>query len=172
VAGLEALRALWDYSGTARGLIGAAKDAPEGAQAWSLWQAAWPLLRGERERFQGAVFVPAPSSRRRPGGSLPLFLGRQLAQSCHGRLLPLLRRRPGRPPQSTLNGAERRANLRGGIALRRGIPPAPTPDFLRARDFWLVDDVATTGATLEECARTLRAAGAARVSAVVLARVP
>ena len=42
---------------------------------------------------------------------------------------------------------------------------------LRGRHILLVDDVMTTGATLDACARTLKAAGAERVDALTLARV-
>ena len=65
------------------------------------------------------------------------------------------------PPQSTLTAAERRTNLRDCFAVR-----AP----VRGRAIVLVDDVATTGTTLSECARTLLDAGATRVVGVVLAR--
>ena len=37
-------------------------------------------------------------------------------------------------------------------------------------EVWLIDDVATTGATLDECARVLKSAGARRVYGLVVAR--
>jgi predicted amidophosphoribosyltransferase len=166
------LHALWDYSGTVRSLIGASKDASNGPQAWSLWRAALPQLRADRALFEACAFIPAPSSRRRAGLSLPQVLCQRLATEFHGQSLPLLRHRVHRPPQSTLNGPERRANLRGALALRRRlVSGAPRPRTGTA-GLWLVDDVATTGATLEECARTLSAAGWGPLAALVLARVP
>jgi ComF family protein len=77
------------------------------------------------------------------------------------RPVPALRRTRAAPPQSTLTAAARLVNLRGAFAACRPV---------EGRTIVLVDDVATTGATLSECARTLLAAGATRVIGVVLAR--
>lgn len=77
--------------------------------------------------------------------------------------LPALRRVRHAPPQSTLSAAARRANLRGAFTV-------PRPALVAARAIVLLDDVATTGATLAAAADALLAAGATRVTAVVLAR--
>jgi ComF family protein len=74
----------------------------------------------------------------------------------------LLRRARHTPAQSGLDVAARRRNLRGAFACR-------TAAGLQVA---LVDDVLTTGTTLNECALTLKAAGAAQVSVWVAARVP
>jgi ComF family protein len=74
----------------------------------------------------------------------------------------LKRVRPTRP-QVELAGAERIKNVSGAFALRR-------PDELRDRDVLLIDDVFTTGATMNECARVLKDAGVSRVTALTLAR--
>ncbi len=58
---------------------------------------------------------------------------------------------------------ERLDNMRGAFAVQR-------PEMVADRDIVLVDDVCTTGATLEDCARALKESGAASVSAVVVAR--
>lgn len=76
----------------------------------------------------------------------------------------------GRPKltssQSGKSAKGRRRNVAGAFA----VPADWRPKVLGAR-LLLVDDVLTTGATLEGCARALKAAGAARVDAAVIARV-
>ncbi len=67
------------------------------------------------------------------------------------------------PSQGLLGAAARARNVRGAFVLRRG-------RSVRGRRVVLVDDVMTTGATAEECARVLRRAGAAQVGVLVLAR--
>ncbi|MHC1701971.1 MAG: ComF family protein [Humidesulfovibrio sp.] len=65
-------------------------------------------------------------------------------------------------PQMELDRARRAENIRGAFAA--------SPEVLAGRTALLVDDIMTTGSTLEECARMMRAAGAAQVHVLVLAR--
>ena len=67
------------------------------------------------------------------------------------------------PPQTWQESAQRRQNVRGAFAVT-------CPHRIANRSLLLVDDVMTTGATLDECARTLLAAGARRVDVFTLAR--
>lgn len=74
----------------------------------------------------------------------------------------LIRRRRT-PSQGEFGPEARQRNVRGAFALKPGTS-------VRGLKIVLVDDVLTTGATLEECARVLKRAGAARVDALALAR--
>lgn len=75
----------------------------------------------------------------------------------------ILRRSRWTQKQGMKTISERRENLLEAFEV-------PKPQGVRYRSFLLIDDVMTSGATLQEAARALRAAGARRVDAVVFAR--
>ena len=76
----------------------------------------------------------------------------------------VLRRQRNTHTQTDLPAAERQKNVRDAFAVRRGAR-------VGGLRIVLVDDVTTTGATLEACARVLIAAGAAEVRSLTAARV-
>ena len=77
----------------------------------------------------------------------------------------LLMRSRATVSQTKLNRKQRRKNVSGAFTYTADVS-------LRGMHLTLVDDVATTGATLEACADVLLAHGAERVSAFTLARAP
>ena len=113
--------------------------------------------------------VPISAQRLRERGyNQSLLLARSIAQPwrlpCPDDLL--LRVRDGEH-QARLPLTERAANVRGVFA----VEPRRLAE-LQGRHVALVDDVMTSGTTLHEIARVLRAAGATRVQAWVIARTP
>jgi len=113
------------------------------------------------ERHPGISIIPVPS---RPGRATPdaVELTARCLEKRHGLTVErLLRRAPG-VPQKTLDFQQRRENLKGRIRMVEGA---------RARlgsAAVVFDDVFTTGATLDACARVLREAGTERVFGLTL----
>ncbi len=75
-----------------------------------------------------------------------------------------LRRVRWTQPQIELNGDERRKNVRGAFEVK-------WPDQVQDQSILLIDDVFTTGATVNECARVLKKAGTEVVNVLTVARM-
>jgi ComF family protein len=126
---------------------------------------------GEMMRARGAdvlgdascvVPVPLHPSRRRERG---FNQARDLARHLGLPVVEALARVRRTAPQTELSAEERRTNLDGAFATSRRVRK------LIGATIVLVDDVSTTGATLEACAQTLRNAGVKEVLALTAARV-
>ncbi len=161
-------RAVLRYDDASRGLILGFKhgDRTESAGAFGGWmaRAGAELLR------EADLLVPVPLHRwrllsRRYNQSA--LLARRLARISGVPYAPdLLRRLRATPSQGGLDARERRRNVRGAF----GVAPGQGPRLAGLRVL-LIDDVLTTGATVEACARCLLAAGAGGVDVLTLARV-
>jgi len=125
------------------------------------------LVQTEPGNFVADVIVPVPLHRQRErerGYNQAALISKPLAKRLH---LPhktvLLMRTRARPDKRILSLEERWESVRGAFATR----PGSQVDKLRVL---LVDDVMTTGATLDACAKVLREAGAGSVVALTVAR--
>jgi len=118
--------------------------------------------------FKNALIVPVPLHKKRlkyrgynQSGYLAFGLSDYLGvPACE----PLVRK-VFTVPQAHLKREERLVNLNGAFEI---IPGAD--EYLSGRKIILVDDICTTGSTLNECAKVLKKAGAEKITAVVLAR--
>ena len=101
---------------------------------------------------------------RQRGFNQSLLLARHVADRLQCELDFLsLRRVRYTLPQTGLGKDERRKNVRGAFHLK-------DPEIVKGKTVLLVDDVATTGNTLNECSRVLKKAGCNEVFCLVLAR--
>jgi ComF family protein len=156
----DATLAALSYAFPADALVHALKFRGELALAGTLAQTllAGPVPVAER-------LIPVPLSRQRlksRGYNQALELARKLSRATG---MPLdfsaCERQKDSAPQSELPLAERARNVRGAFRCTGDV---------QGRTLAVVDDVMTTGATLDELAATLKAAGAARVVNWVVAR--
>jgi ComF family protein len=116
---------------------------------------------------RGAVLVPVPlhpRKERERGYNQAALLAAALALVTGNgvRVEPLLRRTTDTATQTAFDRRTRMANLKNAFALARGAALIPEQHYI------LVDDVFTTGSTLNSCARTLRRAGALNLDVVTL----
>ncbi|WP_250627612.1 ComF family protein [Pinirhizobacter soli] len=162
------------------------RQPPPWSGAWVPFRYAWPLdLLEARFKFHGDqacgkvlawmwcaaepprqlpdAIMPVPLHRSRlrtRGYNQALELARPLARHLGLPLLSCLRRSRRTTAQTELDAQARRGNLRDAFSVTGLVPPHVA----------ILDDVMTTGATMEACTRALLAGGATTVDAWALAR--
>ena len=160
---IERVRSVGPYAGWLSGAVAQVKYHGE----WARLDYLAPLLtRAIADLLPADALVPVPlhASRRKQRGfnqteKIAVRLSEEIAVPVE---LALLRSRRT-TPQVRLDGEGRQQNVLGAFAISPG-------HLVAGKRLILVDDVITTGATLGECAQVLRAAGAASVDVVTIAR--
>jgi len=167
----EHAAAFGEYEGALRGLIHLLKYQAVRPAARPLGQGLARAIRSMLLEFDGpCVLVPVPlhrARRRTRGFNQAERIARVALREL--RDLPIdfapkvLVRTRFTESQTGFTREQRRANLRGAFAVRDAAR-------VRGRNILLVDDVLTTGATADECARILMRAGAKQVLVATVAR--
>ena len=164
----EKARAAVLYDGPARKLAQALKFSDRTDLAPMM--AGWMIRAGGELIAASDAVIAVPLHRRRLFGRAYNQSGELARAISRGTGLPLLSgvldRRKATAPQVGLGRTARIANLSGAFA----VPPARRP-LIAGKRVLLVDDVLTTGATVNAASKVLLRAGAAQVDVLTFARV-
>jgi ComF family protein len=164
----ERARAVAHHSGAMRTLVHQFKyaDRHDARALFGRW-----LSEAGRELLPGVdLIVPVPLARWRLIArrfNQAAILAHELSRRTGLPVMPnVLKRARATPRQVGLTRDQRRRNVAGAFRV-----PKSRTARLRGRRVLLIDDVITTGATVEACARALKRAGAASVDVLALAMV-
>ncbi len=164
MSSLSAIRSVFRFEGTVRVAVHELKYRNLRAIAPSL-AAYMSTYMGEWDP-KPDLLVPVPMHsrhRHRRGYNQAELLARALARSQGLPISPALKRTSGQMSQVRSGSVtERRRNVAGAFIC--------VDESISGKRILLIDDVCTTGATLEACATALRAAGASEVLALTVAR--
>jgi ComF family protein len=160
-------RAILAYDETSRGPILALKHADrlDLVPGFAHWlERTGRTLLAETDLIAPVPLHPLRLWRRRynQAAELARALARRTAKPVVVEALE--RSRPTKSQGAMASARSRRRNVLGAFRI-------PEPKLVAGRNILIVDDVLTTGATAEACARALKRAGAARVQVLALARV-
>lgn len=166
--GLEGMFTLAHYRGPIREAIRQIKYR----SAFAISQELAELINKHYDHhYTFDCFIPvplAPKRERERGFNQAEKLAQALSKELSNKtpVIKLLVRKRETKPQFGLAYKERLTNVRDAFSLS----PLATNSELPTTNFCLVDDVATTGSTIFECAKILKRAGASKVFAICVAR--
>ena len=159
---VDRARAIGPYDGALRAILQSLKY--EGRRSLACRLAVLMRERGAEVLSGADCVVPVPlhpSRRRHRGFNQAADLAKRLGLP----VVHALHRARATATQTSLPAAQRHRNVRDAFAI------TPAGRALRGAIVVVIDDVSTTGATLEACARALKDSGAAEVRALTAARV-
>ncbi len=125
------------------------------------------IVKSDHALSQSELIVPVPLhwwKKLRRGYNQALLIAREVSQECGIEIADILRRTRNTATQTRLNLDQRRGNVENAFVLKKY--------DVTDKKILLIDDVMTTGATINECARTLIEAGAKSVCSCVAAITP
>lgn len=159
---VDRARSVGAYDGALRAVVQALKY--DGRRSLARPLAEMMRVRGDAVLVDAACVVPVPlhpSRRRHRGFNQASDLARHIGLP----VIHALRRTRDTATQTGLSAARRHRNVRDAFA------PTNAAGQIAGLTVVLIDDVSTTGATLEACARALKRAGVKEVRALTAARV-
>ncbi len=125
-------------------------------------------INGDSDFLQSDFLIPVPlhkSRYRERGFNQSQIIAEQVSKATGVALLKnALKRKKNTKDQTNLSPQQREENVRGAFLVT-------DPEAVKGKNVILVDDVITTGATLSECARMLKQAGAERIIGMTIAVV-
>ena len=161
---LDSVTAVWYYKENVREAILRLKFHKAAFLAEPLGRSlAMKVMETHPEGFDLLTWVPVSAKRKRKRGYdqaelLAKAAGKELGIPAQS----LLQKIRDNPAQSGMSGEERKTNVQGVYKMKKGADPSE-------KRILLIDDVFTTGATAEACARVLLSAGAKEVHCAVVA---
>lgn len=162
----EKIRAAFSYGSEIQSLVEAFKYRGRDYLARPLARWMAEAFLGYEEILEAEIFVPVPLHPKRlkeRGFNQSLLLAQEISRRLKRPLSEAVKRVAHTKAQWNLGRKERLENIQNAFE-------SDSATEVKGRVLCLVDDVCTTGGTLEECAKALKKAGAGKIYAFVLAR--
>lgn len=162
--GLEELVSAWEYEGLIKDIILKVKYDGMFDAIGELVEKALAVREPYIPEDTIITFVPMFKKKEKQRGfNQAELMAKKIGEMTGAKILSFLEKVKDTSSQTKLDKAERLANVRGAFRRKEGI--------IYPSNVLLVDDIWTSGATMEECARVLRRSGAKKVFGFTLARV-
>lgn len=164
--GLEELVSVWEYEGVIKKVISKIKYEGMFDAIGEFVEKAFKIREPYIPEDTTITFVPIFRKKEKQRGfNQAKLIAQKVGEITNREVLPLLEKIKNTPSQTELNKEERIANIKDSFRLLRMSLNGKLPE-----NILLVDDVWTSGATMQECCKTLKKSGVEKVFGFTLAR--
>ena len=169
IPGADGFAAYCLYSGSIKGAILHFKHDDCGNSYYAFAVGIYEAVKAKGFDDDIDLIVPIPSSKRslkKRGYNQTELIAKELRYLIGAPYANVLEKVTETKEQKSLHMNERAANVAGAFGIRKKAPE------IKGKTILVIDDVCTTGSTLAEAARTLKAAGAGKVYTAAFAKTP